>query len=125
MASCGTIGSTTGLYKAPATASSCTVKATATNGSGQTATTTVTVTASTNQVTITPSKAALHAIGQLQFTANQAVTWSTSCGTISTTGLFTAPASAATCNIKATSTANSTNTATVGAVVTTVNYTTT
>ena len=40
------------------------------------------------------------------------------------TGLFTAPASAATCNIKATSTANSTNTATVGAVVTTVNYTT-
>ena len=124
MASCGTIGSTTGLYKAPATASSCTVKATATNGSGQTATTTVTVTTSTNQVTITPSKAALHAIGQLQFTANQAVTWSTSCGTISTTGLFTAPASAATCNIKATSTANSTNTATVGAVVTTVNYTT-
>ena len=123
-ASCGTIGSTTGLYKAPATASSCTVKATATNGSGQTASTTVTVTTSTNQVTITPSKAALHAIGQLQFTANQAVTWSTSCGTISTTGLFTAPASAATCNIKATSTANSTNTATVGAVVTTVNYTT-
>ena len=128
-ASCGTIGSTTGLYKAPATASSCKVTAAATNGSGQTASTTVTVTTSTNQVTITPSKATLHALGQMQFTTNQGVTWSASCGTISSTGLFTAPvpappAFATTCAIKATSTVNSANTATVSAVVTVVNYTT-
>jgi len=73
---------------------------------------------------ITPLNVALHAIGQAQFTANQSVTWSTSCGTISTSGLFTAPTSAGACSIKAISTSNASNTATATASVTVVNYTT-
>ena len=118
-ATCGTIGSTTGRYTAPATTGSCTVTATGSSGS---ASTTATITAAAGQVTITPSTIAMHAIGQTQFTANQAVTWSTSCGTISTSGLFTAPTAAGTCTIKAVATANSTNTATAPAVITQTNY---
>src|SRR6201998_2380356 len=121
-ATCGTIGSGTGLYTAPATAESCMVKATATTG-GATAFTTVTVTASTGTITITPATVALHAINQTQFMASQAVKWSTSCGSISSMGLFTEPAAATTCIIKGTSTTNSSNTATATANVTVVNYT--
>jgi hypothetical protein len=117
-ASCGTITSG-GLYKAPATTGSCKVTAT---GTGGTASTTVTVTASTGQVTVTPSTVAMHAIGQVQFTASQAATWSTSCGSISTSGLFTAPTTAGTCTVKATATSNSSNTGTATAAVTLVNY---
>jgi len=119
---CGTIESSTGLYTAPATAESCTVTATATSG-GATASTIVTVTASTGKVTISPPSVALHAIGQTQFTANTGVTWSTSCGSITSAGLFTAPATNTNCTIKATSTANSSNTGTATASVTVVNYT--
>jgi Abnormal spindle-like microcephaly-assoc'd, ASPM-SPD-2-Hydin/PQQ-like domain len=122
-ATCGTIGSSSGLYTAPTTVQSCTVKATATSG-GATASTTVTVTASTGNVTITPASVALHAIGQTQFTANTSVTWSTTCGSITSAGLFTAPAANTNCTIKATSTTNSSNTGTATASVTVVNYTT-
>lgn len=121
-ATCGTIGSSTGLYTAPATAQTCTVKGTATSG-GQTASTTVTVTTGSGQVTITPASVSLHAIGLAQFTANQSVTWSTSCGSITSAGLFTAPVATETCTIKATSTTNSSNTASASAHVTVVNYT--
>ena len=100
-ASCGTIGSSSGVYTAPATAQSCTVKGTATSG-GATASTTVTVTSSTGQLAVTPSSVSVHAIGTAQFSANQSVTWTTSCGSISSSGLFTAPASSATCTITAT-----------------------
>ncbi|HEY1580287.1 MAG TPA: choice-of-anchor D domain-containing protein [Terracidiphilus sp.] len=121
-ATCGTVGASSGLYTAPASTGSCTVKATATSG-GQTASTTVTVTASSGQVTVTPASVSLHAIGTAQFSANQAVTWSTSCGSISSTGLFTAPVATETCTIKATSTTNSSNTATAAAHIAVVNYT--
>ncbi len=117
-ASCGTITSG-GLYKAPATTGSCKVTAT---GTGGTASTTITVTASTGTITVTPATVAVHAIGQVQFTASQAATWSTSCGSISTSGLFTAPTTAGTCTIKATATSNSSNTGTATAAITLVNY---
>jgi PQQ-like domain len=120
-ASCGTIDSS-GLFTAPATAGSCTVTATATGGSGQTASTLVTV-SNPGSLTVTPSNAAVHALGTQQFTANKSVTWSTSCGTISGSGLFTAPTTTGTCNITATLAGGST-TASASAVVTLVNYTT-
>jgi len=118
-ASCGTIGSTTGLYKAPATTGSCTVTAT---GSAGTASTMVTVTGSTGSVTVTPATVAMHAIGQTQFTASQAVTWSASCGAITTAGLYTAPAAPGSCTITAAATANKANTGSATATVTLVNY---
>ena len=121
-ASCGTIGSSTGLYTAPATTGSCTVKATATSG-GQTASTTVTVTAGSGSLTISPTSVSLHAIGTAQFTANQSVTWSASCGSITSAGLYTAPVATETCTIKATSTTNTSSTATATAQITVVNYT--
>ena len=121
-ATCGTIGSSSGLYTAPASTGSCSVKATATSG-GQTASTTVTVTAGSGSVTITPGSVSLHAIGTAQFTANQSVTWSASCGSISSSGLYTAPVATESCTIKATSTTNSSNTSSATAQITVVNYT--
>lgn len=117
---CGTIGSSTGLYTAPATAASCMVTGTASTG---TASTTVTVSASVGQVQITPSLIALHAIGQTQFTANQSVIWSTSCGTINSSGLFTAPATETNCTITAIASGNTSNKSTAVALITVVNYT--
>jgi hypothetical protein len=119
-ATCGTIDST-GLFQAPATAGSCTVTATATGGSGQTASTLVTV-SGTSSLIVTPSTAPVHALGTQQFSANKSVTWSASCGTISSSGLFTAPVSPGTCNITATLTGGTT-TSTASAVVSLVNYT--
>jgi outer membrane protein assembly factor BamB len=74
----------------------------------------------------------MHAIGTVQFLANQSVTWAATCGSITTSGVFTAPAASAiiapatsvTCTIKGTSTANSSNTATATATINVVNYTT-
>jgi Abnormal spindle-like microcephaly-assoc'd, ASPM-SPD-2-Hydin/PQQ-like domain len=120
-ASCGSITSG-GLYTAPASSGSCTVTGTATDGSGHTAATTVTVTSNTGSVTVTPSPAHVHAIGQAQFTSNKSVTWSTSCGSISSAGLFTAPAVAGNCTIKAVSTTDSSDSGTATASVTVVNY---
>jgi hypothetical protein len=119
-ATCGTIDGT-GLFNAPATAGSCTVTATATGGSGQTASTLVTV-STTTSLTVTPSSAPVHALGTQQFTASKSVTWSTSCGSINSSGLFTAPTTAGTCNITATLVGGST-TASASAVVSLVNYT--
>jgi len=106
------------------------VKGTATSG-GATASTTVTVAANSGTLTIAPTTVQLHAIGQNQFTANQSVTWSATCGSINSTGLFTAPTAAAiapatttTCTIKAVSTTNSSSTATAPANVSVVHYTT-
>lgn len=115
-----TVGSATGLFKAPASATFC--KVTATAGS-QSVSTTVTVTSSSGQVVITPSTAAVHAIGTTQFTANVTVNWSTSCGSISAAGLYTAPVTAGTCTITAKSTSNASNSDTATVAVSVVNYT--
>src|SRR5215470_10780931 len=85
-ASCGAIDST-GHYTAPNQPESCTVTATATDGSGHTGTATVSVVA----LQVSPGSVTLLEGAQQQFTANTTVTWSASCGSINTTGLYTAP----------------------------------
>jgi hypothetical protein len=118
-ATCGSITSN-GAYKALSAQGSCTVVATATDGSARTASTTVTVNPS---VTIAPSTVNLHALNTQTFTASQPVTWSASCGSISSSGVFTAPNSAATCNVKAAATDGTGFTATATATVDVANYT--
>jgi Abnormal spindle-like microcephaly-assoc'd, ASPM-SPD-2-Hydin/PQQ-like domain len=119
-ASCGSIGSD-GTFTAPATTGSCTVTATATDGSGQTASTSVTLAPAS--VIITPDSVPLHALNVQTFTANQPVTWSSSCGTISSAGVFTAPGSAATCTITAVASSVAGLSATATASVDIANYT--
>ena len=84
-ATCGTISST-GLYTAPLLPESCAITATSTTGKG-TASTSATV---TSPITITPASASTVQGKTQQFTANAAVKWSATCGTISAGGLFTA-----------------------------------
>jgi hypothetical protein len=87
-ASAGTI-STSGLYTAPATLpanTKVTVTATGIDGS---ASATVTLIA---PQTIAPLTATLNLGAKQQFTSNVAATWTASVGTISTSGLYTAPA---------------------------------
>ena len=55
-------------------------------------------------VVITPSSVTLKEGATQQFSANTAVTWSASCGTISTSGLYTAPNVAETCTVTGTAT---------------------
>ena len=101
----GTISST-GLYTAPAgvaTQQSVTVRATSVADVTKSGTATVTLYPPV-AVTVTPGSSTLYASQTLQFTAavtnagNTAVTWTLSptLGTISSTGLYTAPASVAT-----------------------------
>jgi hypothetical protein len=79
---------------------------------GVTSTTNETITVSTGSgVTVSPMNATTVVGGTQQFTANVSVTWSTSCGTITSGGLFTAPGSATTCTITATSSTGATGTA--------------
>lgn len=117
--SCGTISSS-GLFTAPIAPGSCTITATATDGSGQKASTAVAV---KSPITITPSGGTVHALNSLSFTASQAVTWSASCGSVSSTGLFKAPASAGTCKVTAKASTGTAYTAQVTANVDVVNYT--
>ena len=106
--SCGTVTSG-GLYTAPATVPSpAQVFVTATSAADPTKSSTASVTISLPVgVTVSPASATVPLGGNQQFTAtvanttNTAVTWSisgsgcsgTSCGTITTAGLYTAPAS--------------------------------
>jgi uncharacterized protein (DUF1800 family) len=90
-ASVGSITST-GLYTAPATMpASSNVKITAT-GPGGTATANINLINPNPQV-ISPSTASVALGGTQQFTSTGATSWMTSAGTISSTGLYTAPAS--------------------------------
>jgi RHS repeat-associated protein len=93
-ASAGTI-SATGLYTAPATVASqqnVTITATSQASGSQTGTATVTL---MPPVSVTPATATLYGGGTQQFASNQAVNWTASAGTISATGLYTAPATVA------------------------------
>src|SRR5271157_2900534 len=100
-AGAGTI-STTGLFTAPTVTSttqiSVTVTSVADNSKQASATVTINPAGTAPvSVTISPTTATVSSNGTKQFTAtvnnasNQAVTWTASAGTISTTGLFTAP----------------------------------
>lgn len=95
-ASQGTVSST-GLYTAPATiAQAGTATVTATSATGVSANATVNLTTPV-KVTVSPASGSVVSGGTLQLTAsvtgtaNTAVTWSTTAGTVSSTGLFTAP----------------------------------
>jgi hypothetical protein len=121
----GTV-SGTGLYTAPATittTSTATVTATSTKDTTKFASATVTLNPpAAISVSISPTSASLGGGGTQQFTAtvtgtaNTAVTWSlTGLGTLSTGGLYTAPASVtsvSTASVKATSVADTTKSAT-------------
>jgi Glycosyl hydrolases family 39 len=127
----GTI-STGGLYTAPATAGTHTVTVTANADSTQSAGATVTVT--TVAVSISPTSASVAANTTQQFTAtvtgttNVGVQWSvdgvtggnSTVGTISTGGLYTAPAAAGTHTVTVASNADSTKTASATVTVTVV-----
>src|SRR5207248_1110404 len=75
-------------------------------------------------VAISPTSASLQAGGTQQFTAtvtgttNTAVTWSATGGTISSSGLYTAPSTAGTYTVTATSVADSTKSASARVTVT-------
>lgn len=135
--SCGEISSN-GLYTAPATApspSNVTVTATSLSDLSQVGVATVTIgTATTVAVSVSPTSATLAVKGQQQFTAtvtgsaNTAVTWAVSgtgcsagsCGTISSSGLYTAPSTVpkpAQATITATSVADKTKSASATVVI--------
>ena len=121
----GTI-TTAGLYTAPSTAGTYTVTATSVADATKSASATVTVTAPPPPVTvsISPTTASLQTAGTQQFTAtvtgtsNTTVTWSTTGGTITTAGLYTAPSIAGTYTVTATSAADTTKSASATVTVT-------
>jgi hypothetical protein len=108
----------TGLYTAPSTAGTYTVTATSAADSTKSASATVTVSQPTQvSISVSPGTASLQGGGQQQFTAmisgtsNTAVTWTASGGTITTSGLYTAPTTAGTYTVMAVSAANSSTSA--------------
>jgi hypothetical protein len=109
-ASCGTINPSTGLYTAPLAPATCTVTATPTSGIGNNASATVTI---TSPLTISPASA-ITASGQTQqFSSNLPAVWTSSCGSIKSSGLFTASAAqGSVCTITATATGSIAYTAT-------------
>ncbi len=117
---------TTGLYTAPAAPGTFHVRATSHANAQAFGESTVNVQAPV-AVTISPRTPSVVAGGTLTFTAtvanttNTAVTWSvsgTSCGTITQAGVYTAPSSAKTCSVVATSQADPTRSDTATVTVT-------
>ena len=108
----GTVTSA-GLYTAPAGGGSDVVTATSVQTPSKTASVNVTVAApaTVTSVAVTPSTLSLNPSAQMQFSAtltgtgsySQAVTWSARLGTITSAGLYTAPAAAGSDVITATS----------------------
>jgi hypothetical protein len=133
-AATGTV-STTGVYTAPATAGSHTVTVTSNADTTQTASAAVTVTSVA--VTINPTTASVTTSTTKQFTAtvtgttNVGVKWSvdgviggsSTTGTVSTGGLYTAPSTAGTHTVSVTSNADTTQTASAAVTVTAISIT--
>ena len=122
----GTV-SASGLYTAPATAGTFHVRATSVADPTKSASATVTVTAVS--VGISPTSASVVVGNTRQFTAtvtgtsNTAVTWAvleSGGGTVSASGLYTAPATAGTYRVRATSVADPTKSASATVTVTPV-----
>ena len=101
-ASCGSINAT-GLYTASANpGSACIIQATAATGTAYTANVVDTIAAG-QALTISPPSATVSESSTQQFTANESVTWTATCGSIgATTGLFTAPLATGTCTVTGT-----------------------
>jgi fibronectin type 3 domain-containing protein len=119
----GTI-STSGLYTAPNTPGTYTLTATSVADSTKSASATVTVSAPVN-VTISPTSTSVQTGTTQQFTAtvtgssNTSVTWSATGGTVTTSGLYTAPSTAGTYTVTATSVADPTKSASAAVTVST------
>jgi hypothetical protein len=121
-ASPGTITSA-GLYTAPATAGTATVTATSVADASKSASAVVTVTTTSpgstvTSVTISPASTSAGIGHTVQFAAtvqgtasDKTVTWKASLGTITSTGLYTAPAKVGTDTVTATSDVDSTKSA--------------
>jgi hypothetical protein len=115
----GGIINSAGLYTAPATAGTYTVQATSSADSTKSASASVVVTVPSVSVTITPTSTSMPERWQQQFiatvagTSNTAVTWAVTsgAGTISSSGLYTAPAAAETDMVTVTSQADTTKSA--------------
>jgi hypothetical protein len=127
-AGCGSV-TAGGVYTAPAAAATCHVVATSHADPSRTARATVTVTGPPPvvAVTVTPGSTSAFACETASFSAtvtgttNKAVTWSVAeagGGTISTAGVYTAPATDGTYHVVATSAASPTSTASAPVVVT-------
>ncbi|GLH72763.1 hypothetical protein GETHLI_12650 [Geothrix limicola] len=121
-ASAGSITSA-GLFTAPATAQTVTITATSVADPTKSASATVTVVPAI-AVTVSPATASVQANGTQTFTAtvsgtaNNAVNWTASAGSITSAGVFTAPATAQTVTITATSVADPTKSASATVTVT-------
>jgi hypothetical protein len=115
-----------GLYTAPASAGTATVTATSVADATKSASATVTITAApaptpnptVTSVTVSPASTSAVTDGTLQFTASvqgtaadKAVTWKAALGSITSSGLYTAPSNAGTDTVTATSDADSTKSA--------------
>jgi|GEM_PF-5168176 len=118
-----------GVYTAPANAGTYHVKAVSAADTSKSATATVTVTGSggNGAVSIEPTSATVTANGSKTFTAtvtgssNTKVTWSVAelnGGSITSSGVYTAPANAGTYHVKAVSAADTSKSATVAVTVT-------
>lgn len=128
---CGSV-TTAGAYTAPAAAATCHVVATSVADATRSDTATVTVTAPSTTVAvaiaIAPTSAAINSCQSFTFaatvtgTTNTAVTWSvqegSAGGTVTTGGVYTAPSSAGTYHVAATSQADPTRSAVATVTVT-------
>ncbi len=108
--------SSTGLYTAPSAVGTYTVTATSAADATKSASAKVTVAAPVG-ITIAPATSSVSTNATVQFTAavtgssNTGVNWSATGGTISSTGLYTAPSAAGTYTVTATSAADATKSA--------------
>ncbi|MBI4907523.1 MAG: hypothetical protein HY820_28110 [Acidobacteria bacterium] len=107
----------TGLYTAGATAGSFTVTATSTADPTKSAAAAITIQPAPVQVTVSPTAATLQPGQTTQFTANTAVTWTATGGTVTATGLYTAGASTGDYFVRATSTTDPTKSATAAITI--------
>lgn len=121
-ASRGTISST-GLFTAPDSSGAVTITATLKSDPNRKAT--VTIGVNTISVAIDPTTATVERGGAFDFdatvtgaTTSNAVTWTTSAGTIDANGLFTAPTTGTTVTVRATSVADPSRSATATVTLT-------
>jgi hypothetical protein len=104
-ATCGSI-SVTGFYRAPDKPGNCTVTVKSNEDQSKSASATVTVITNI-RVSVSPSSATIVTGKTTQFsaivsnTSNGSVTWSATCGSISVTGLYTAPDKSGNCTVTA------------------------
>jgi hypothetical protein len=113
----GTVTSS-GLYTAPSLSGTYTVTATSSADSSKSSSATIKVSQPTQvSISVSPGTATIRTGGQQQFTAsvlgtsNTSVAWKATGGTVTTTGLYTAPSTAGTYTVTATTAADSTKSA--------------